>query len=212
MNTITLKGTSRKDTGKKATADLRNEGFIPCNLYGGKENVNFFAPYNEFNKLVYTPDFFKVEIEVDGNKHEALIREVQFHPVTDKITHIDFLELIPGKTVTADIPVETTGLAKGVKNGGKLILKTRKIRVKSTPENLVDLIKVDVTKLSLGKSIKVAAIKADGFEILTSPSIPVASVIVPRAMRSAGASVADDDEDDEEATEEAAAEETSAEA
>lgn len=217
MNTIALKGTLRKDTGKKATNNLREEGFVPCNLYGGKENVNFSAPYNDFTKLIYTPDFFKVEIEVEGNKYEAVIREVQFHPVTDKITHVDFLELIPGRAITVDIPVELTGLAKGVKNGGKLILKTRKIRIKSTPENMVDLIKVDVTKLALGKSIKVAAIEADGFEILTSASIPVASVITPRAMRSAGIEEEDEDEDSEEGegeegSEEEAKEESSAEA
>lgn len=212
MNTIALKGTLRKDTGKKATNKLREEGFVPCNLYGGKENVNFYAQENDFTKLIYTPDFFKVEIEVEGNKYEAVIREVQFHPVTDKITHIDFLELIPGRAITVDVPVELTGLAKGVKNGGKLILKTRKIRVKSTPENMVNLIKVDVTKLALGKSVKVAAIEADGFEILTSPSIPVASVITPRAMKSVEVEEVDDEDSEEGEGSEEEAKEESAEA
>lgn len=204
-NTINLKGTLRTDAGKKASAALRAEGFVPCNLYGGKESLNFFSEYNNFNKLIYTPDFFSVNIEIDGKTYNAIIREVQFHPVTDRITHIDFLELVPNKTVIVDIPVELTGLAKGVKNGGKLVLKTRKIRVKATPENLVDVIKVDVTSLGLGKSVKVKEVKAEGFEIMTSLSVPVASVIVPRAMRSAE-SLAEEEEEEAAAAEEAKAE------
>lgn len=216
MNTQILKGELRKDTGKRATQKLRADGFIPCNLYGGEQNVNFYAPVNDFKDLIYTPDFFKTNIQVDGKEYEAVIREVQFHPVTDEITHIDFLELVPGRAVTVDIPVETEGLARGVKNGGKLILKTRKIRIKTTPENMVDLIKVDVTNLRLGKSVKVSEIEAEGFEILTSPSIPVASVVTPRAMRSEGLSDEDEDEEGTEegegSSEEANKEEASAEA
>ncbi|MEX0811927.1 MAG: 50S ribosomal protein L25 [Chitinophagales bacterium] len=200
MNTINLKGTLRTDIGKKATSKLRADGFVPCNLYGGDKNINFHAPYNDFTKLIYTPDFFKTIIEVEGKEYEAVIREVQFHPVTDRITHIDFLELIPGRAVTVDIPVELTGLAKGVKNGGKLILKTRKIRVKATPDKMVNVIKVDVTNLALGKSIKVKEAITNELEVITSASIPVASVVVPRAMRSAA------EIEEEEAAEAAAAE------
>lgn len=208
MNTINLKGTLRTDVGKKATTKLREEGYVPCNLYGGKENVNFYAPYNDVTGLIYTPDFFKTVIDIDGTEYEAIIREVQFHPVTDKITHIDFMQLVPGRQVTVDIPVELTGLAKGVRNGGKLILKTRKIKVKTTPENMLNLIKVDVTKLTLGKSIKVKEIKTEGLEVLTSPSIPVASVIVPRAMRSAGMSEEEDESEEGAEAEEGSAEES----
>lgn len=207
MNTITLKGELRTDTGKIATNKLRADGFIPCNLYGGEKNFNFFAPYNDFKDLIYTPDFFKTVIQLDGKEYEAIIREVQYHPVTDEIIHIDFLQLVPGRAVTVDVPVELTGLAKGVKNGGKLILKTRKIRVKATPENMVDLIKLDVTHLALGKSVKVAEVKEEGFEILTSSSIPVASVVTPRAMRS----TAVEDEEEGEGEEGAEGEEGSAE-
>lgn len=187
MKSLTLEGTKRTDLGKKESNKLRREGNIPCNLYGGSENVSFYAPYNAFQHIVYNPDFFTVKISVDGKEHNTIIKEIQFHPVSDRITHIDFLELVNGKVITADIPVELTGLAEGVKAGGKLVQKIRKVKVKVTPEHLVEKIQLNVEDLKLGKSIKVKDIPADNMEILNAPSIPVATVDIPRALKGAAA-------------------------
>lgn len=195
MKSIVLEGTLRTENGKKAANHLRKAGEVPCNLYGGKETLMFSAPYNSFNPIVYSPDFFQIEVKVDGKTYKALVKDVQYHPVSDKIQHIDFLELVPGKTVVAEIPVILTGQAAGVKAGGKLVQKLRKVKVKSTPENLVDKIEVDVEKLKLGKSIKVKNITADGFEILNPGPVPVASVEIPRALRGQVKVEADEEEE-----------------
>lgn len=187
MKTLTLEGTLRKDLGKKNTGELRRNGFVPCNLYGGKANVNFYAPYNSFLKLVYNPDFFKVNVVVEGNSYDALIKEIQFNPVNDRITHIDFLELVPGKKVIAEVPLKLVGQSEGVKAGGKLIQKMRKLKIKAAPENLKDAIEVSIEPLGLGKSIYVRDIKEEGLEIVNSPEIPVASIEITRSLRSAEA-------------------------
>jgi large subunit ribosomal protein L25 len=187
MKTLTLEGTLRKDLGKKSSKDLRRNGFVPCNLYGGKTNVNFYAPYNSFLKLVYNPDFFKVNVIVDGKTYETLIKEIQFNPVTDRISHVDFLELTPGKKVIAEVPLNLVGQSEGVKAGGKLIQKMRKLKIKATPENLKDAIEVNIETLGLGKSIYVRDIKEEGLEIINSPEIPVASIEITRSLRSAEA-------------------------
>ncbi len=187
MKTLTLEGTLRKELGKKNTGDLRRNGFVPCNLYGGKTNVNFYAPYNSFLKLVYNPDFFKVNVTIDGKTYETLIKEIQFNPVTDRISHIDFLELTPGKKVIAEVPLNLVGQSEGVKAGGKLIQKMRKLKIKATPENLKDAVEVSIETLGLGKSIYVRDIKEEGLEIINSPEIPVASIEITRSLRSAEA-------------------------
>lgn len=187
MKTLTLEGSLRKELGKKSASNLRRNGFVPCNLYGGKTNVNFYAPYNSFLKLVYNPDFFKVNVIIDGNSYETLIKEIQFNPVTDRISHVDFLELTPGKKVTAEVPLKLVGQSEGVKAGGKLIQKMRKLKIKATPENLKDAIEVSIETLGLGKSIYVRDIKEEGLEIINSPEIPVASIEITRSLRSAEA-------------------------
>ncbi len=197
MKSIVLEGTLRTETGKKAANHLRKTGEVLCNLYGGKENVMFSAPYNSFNPIVYSPDFYQVEVKLDGKSYTALVKDVQFHPVTDKIQHIDFLELIPGKTVVAEIPIVLVGQAAGVKAGGKLVQKLRKLKVKSTPENLLDKVEVNVEKLQLGKSIKVRNISEANFEILNPLAVPVASVDVPRALRGSFKAGGNDEEEEE---------------
>lgn len=207
MKSIVLEGTIRTENGKKAANHLRKTGEVLCNLYGGPENVMFSAPYNSFTPIVYTPDFYKIEIKLDGKSYIALIKDIQFHPVNDKIQHIDFLELVPGKVITAEIPIVLVGQADGVKAGGKLIQKLRKLKVKSTPENLVDKIEVNVASLKLGKSIKVRNITQANVEILNQAPLPVASVEVPRALRGTFKAGADEEEPvAAEATAEAAAE------
>ncbi len=187
MKTLTLEGTLRKEVGKKHVGALRRNGFVPCNLYGGKANVNFYAPYNSFLKLVYNPDFFKVNVTVDGNSYEALIKEIQFNPVSDRIEHIDFLELVPGKKIVAEVPLKLVGQSEGVKAGGKLVQKMRKVKVKATPEKLTETVEISIENLALGKSIYVRDIVTDGIEIINTPEIPVASVEVTRSLKSAEA-------------------------
>lgn len=185
MQTFSINGLARTDTGKAATRALRRNGQIPCELYGGEENIHFSTTPSDIKDLIYTPDFFVAEVNINGEKHQAIVKAIQFHPVTDEILHIDFQKLIPGRYVQTEIPVRTVGVAAGVKTGGKLMMKVRKLKVKTTPENLVDKVEIDVSKLKLGQSFKVRDIAETGMQILNSPSIPIASVEIPRSLRSA---------------------------
>ncbi len=194
MKSIALEATLRTENGKKAANHLRKAGEVLCNLYGGAEAIAFSAPYNSFTPIVYSPDFFKVEIKVGGKSYIALVKEIQYHPVTDKILHIDFLELVPHKEIFADIPVILVGQAAGVKAGGKLVQKLRKVKVKATPENLVDKIEVNVENLKLGKSIKVKNINQANVEIQNPGAVPIASVEIPRALRGTIKVEADEEE------------------
>jgi large subunit ribosomal protein L25 len=187
MQSVSLVGQRRTDLGKKASNDLRKSGSIPCTIYGGKENVNFSAPYNSFKNIIFTDKFMKVAIDVDGAQHEALVQSTQFHPVSDRITHIDFLELTPGKKIVVDIPVRVSGFAKGVQAGGKLEQKLKKIRVKVAVESMIDEIHLDITDLDMGKSIKVKDLNYDGIEMLTAANNPVVAISIPRAARGAAA-------------------------
>lgn len=212
MKQVTLKGTPRTDLGKTATNQLRKSDMVPCVIYGGEDNVHFQAHINDFKKIVYTPDFRKVVIEVDGKSYECLTREIQFHPLTDKITHIDFYQLQKGKKIVVNIPITITGFARGVKAGGKLETKLKEVKVRTLVEHLTDEIVLDVTKLSIGKSLKVKDLPKGEWEVLTSPSIPVVSVVVPRAMKSQMAGGVEEDETAEDASAETpATEETAAE-
>ena len=177
----------RQGTGKVATKAVRREGLIPCELYGGEENVHFTTTFNAVKDIIYTPDFYVASLNLNGKEHKAIVKDIQFHPVTDDILHIDFQELVPGRMVQTEIPVRTIGVAEGVKTGGKLMMKVRKLKVKTTPEALVDKVEIDVSHLLLGQSVKVRDIADTGMQIMNSPSIPIASVEVPRALRSASA-------------------------
>jgi len=211
MKTISLEGQKRESAGKKSAKLLRKEDRVPCVMYGGAENISFSVKYNDLLKIVYTGDFLKVNVSVDGKKADALVKDIDFHPVTDRILHVDFQELVPGKLIKTEIPVKTEGRAAGVTVGGVLELNLRKLIVKATPEQLVPFITLDVTSLELGKSIKVRDVETD-LNILTPSGNPIARVIVPRAMRSGtdeeegeatteGAEVAEGAEDAEKAAE-----------
>ncbi|MCB9034258.1 MAG: 50S ribosomal protein L25/general stress protein Ctc [Chitinophagales bacterium] len=184
METLTISGQARADVGKKATKADRKNGNIPCVMYAGNEVVHFTTTMKDLRGLIYTPNFYKVAVTLDGTTHEAILKDVQVHPVTEDVLHVDFQKLIAGSKVFADIPVKLVGNAEGVKLGGKLLTKVRKLRVRSTPENLIDAIPVDVSSLNLGQSIKVKHIPEQKFQILNSPNIPIASVEIPRALRS----------------------------
>lgn len=188
MKTFTIDGALRTEVGKKASKADRVAGRIPCVLYGGSnETVHFTTTTSDIRNLVYSPNFYKVVLNIDGKQHEALMKDITFHPTTEEILHIDFHQLVPGALVNAEIPVNIIGSSEGVRIGGKLLVKVRKLKVKSTPEALKDAIDVDITPLKLGQSIKVKDLPDQGFEILNARSIPIASIEIPRALRSAGA-------------------------
>jgi len=170
MKSFELNATKRTALTKQETKKLRDAGMVPCVLYGGAENVHFHAPVLDFRGLVYTPEVFTVNINVDGKTHQAVMQEVQFHPVNDSLMHIDFLEITPGKPVTMHIPVKINGTSEGQRQGGKLITKVRKLKVKALSNHLPDAVDVDITSLQIGQSIRVSDLKIEGVEFLDSPN------------------------------------------
>lgn len=183
MKTVEIIGYKRANLGKKESKKLRLEANVPCVLYGGKEQVHFHSPMILFKDIVYTPDAQFVKINIEGKEYKAILQDVQFHPVNDIILHADFLELIDTKPMKMEIPVTLEGTAPGVVKGGKMLLKLRNIKVKALPKDMPEKIKVDVSHLDLGKSVKVGEIKAENYEILNSPLVSIATVEIPRALR-----------------------------
>lgn len=190
MKKVSLSGSPRASVGKKDAADLRNEGKIPCVLYGGPEQVSFSANENELKKIVWSPDVFMIELDINGRKGNALVKDVQFHPVTDRLVHIDFLELFPGKPVKVKLPVRLVGSAEGVKKGGKLLQNFRKISVFGAPENLPDLIEVNVEALNIGENIRIKHVSIDGIRLLEAPEAVIASVQTTRNVAQEAAAAA----------------------
>ena len=191
MESIAISGNLRTELGKKGNKALRNNGDTPCVIYGGENVVHFSSAQKDFKNLIYTPDFKIAEITVDGQTYKCILKDIQFHPVTDEVMHIDFLQLIEGRNVKVEIPVKFKGEAPGVKEGGKLMQKVRRVMIKTTPDKIVDELFVDISSLKLGQSVRVRDIEvADGMEIMNALGIPVASVETPRALRSAGAAAA----------------------
>lgn len=184
MESVIITGESRSLFGKKANKSLRKEGKIPAVLYGG-DNVNHFSTtVKDVKHLVYTPDFKLAEIQVDGKVEKAILKDIQFHPVTDEIVHIDFLRLQDNTTVKVEVPVEFRGVSPGVKEGGKLIQSLRKIKIKTTPEKLVDVLTVDISHVELGSAVRVRDLdEVEGVEVLNEEAIPIAIVEVPRVLK-----------------------------
>ncbi|MCO5248659.1 MAG: 50S ribosomal protein L25/general stress protein Ctc [Chitinophagales bacterium] len=198
MRTFTIDGNLRTEVGKKATKADRVAGRIPCVIYGGgKETIHFTTTLSDIRNLVYTPNFYQVEIKLADNTYNALLKDISFHPTTDNILHIDFQQLVPGVLAKAEIPIKVVGTSPGVRQGGKLLVKVRKLKVKSLPEALKDEIEINISKLKLGQSVKVKNLPDQGFEIINSANIPIVSVEIPRAARQAGLAAADDDDDEE---------------
>ena len=207
MQTVSIKGEERTGTGSSAARVLRRQGQIPCELYGSKENIHFSVTPNAVKSIVYTPDFKLAEIEIAGTKHKTILKKIQFHPVTDEILHIDFLKLEKGRLLKVMVPIQFEGTSPGVKSGGTLTQKLHRVEIKATPENLIDTIVMDISKLMLGESLRVSDIVVPGeVAILNGASIPVATVAIPRALKSA------DELLEEEEAEEAAGEESEGEA
>jgi len=185
MKTVSIKGTAREAVGKKASKALRAEGLVPCVLYGGEEIVHFAASDAEFRKIIYTPNVYMINLQIDGKETMAIMQASQFDPVTDEVIHIDFLHVSDDKPVKIDVPVKLEGFAKGIQQGGKLKLNLRTLRVKALAKDLPDFITLDVTNLGLGESARVGDIQVEGLTLLQNPSVPVATVMITRAARAA---------------------------
>lgn len=191
MQTIAVTGVSRDDVGKKATKAVRKAGLIPCVVYGGETPNHFSVKHNDVKKLIYTPEFKLAEVTVGGSTQKCIIKKVDFHPVTDSIVHIDFLRLIDGHKLNVEVPVRFSGVSPGVKGGGKLQQAIRRVKLKTTPENLVDFVEVDISHLELGMAVRIRDIKpVDGVEVMNPSGTPIATVEVPRALKSAEAAAA----------------------
>ena len=190
MKTITIEGQIRTEFGKTATRQLRSEEKVPGVIYGGAKEINFSAPATAFKSIVYTPDFMLAEVKVDGASYKCVLKDMQFDKVSDKLIHVDFLELVGDKKVTVSIPIKFTGVPEGVKEGGKLAVKMKALKVKTIPEHLLEHIDVDLTNLKLNENIRVQDVKANNMEILNSPRIPIASVAMTRQLKQEEAIVA----------------------
>jgi large subunit ribosomal protein L25 len=188
MEVIKVNGVARPNVGKAATKVARHSETIPCVLYGGKDNVHFTTTWSEVRHLIYTPDFKTSDLTIGGKTYKAILKEVQFHPASEQIMHIDFLQLTPGVPVKISVPLRLKGQSPGVKAGGKLVQSVRKVKVKCLPEALVDEMSADISLLELGQTIRVRDVIAkEGIELMMAPSIPVAIIEIPRALRSAAA-------------------------
>lgn len=198
MLEITLTGTKRTETGKRASRLMRKEGLVPCNLYGEKKGENglpealaFSIPFSELRKAIYTPHIYVINLNIDGESHMAITKEMQFHPVTDAPLHVDFLEITAEKPITVGIPVNLVGLAAGVRLGGRMSLSIRQIKVTAPYKQIPEKLDVDVTNLEIGKSIKVGDLSYEGITLATAPEVIVCSVKMTRAAMSAAAAEAE---------------------
>jgi large subunit ribosomal protein L25 len=189
MKTITIEGQLRTEFGKTATRQLRSQELVPGVIYGGAQEINFKAPAAAFKTLVYTPNFQQAEVKLDGKSYQCILKDLQFDKVNDSLIHIDLLELVEDKKVIATIPLKFTGVAKGVKDGGKLNIKMKSLKVKTYPKYLKEQIEVNVDSLELNGNIRVEDVKVDNYEILNSPRIPIASVTLTRQLKQEEAAV-----------------------
>ena len=184
MKSISIKVTKREVVGKKDAKRLRLEDLVPGVLYGGDEPVHFYAPEKEFKSLIYTPNVYLVDLDIDGTICQSIIKDAQFHPVKEKLLHVDFLRTTADKLVKVELPIKVEGFAKGIRNGGKLKQNLRTLKVKAFVKNLPDYIGINVEDLDLGQSIKVGAIQRENLEFLNAKAIPVISIIATRASKS----------------------------
>ena len=166
MKTVSLSGSLRENVGKKDTKALRNQGLVPCVVYGGEKQIHFSVKSIELGKLIYTPEVFQIEIDIDGKKVMTIAKEYQFHPVTDKVIHADFIELDDKREVKVDLPVRLTGNSIGVRNGGRLLVIYRTLSLKGLPSAFPDAVEIDITNLRIGKKIRVSDVKIPGLTIL----------------------------------------------
>lgn len=195
MKSITIQGTKRESVGKKSTKALRDAELVPCVVYGGAETLNFSAEEKSFKGLVYTPDAHTVSIEVEGKTIPAILQDIQFHPLTDKILHADFYQMSDDKPVVMEVPVALTGRSKGVVAGGSMRQSFRKLKVKALPGNLPDEIVVDVTSLKIGSKLYVGDIKTNNFSFMHPDNAVVVAVKMSRTALKGAAGGDDEDEE-----------------
>lgn len=183
MKEIEVKGQKRTELGKKAAKAMRKEGLIPCNLYGEAKNadgapeaLSIACPMSELRKIVYTPHIYVIKLVIDGEERTAILKELQFHPVTDALLHVDFYEVNDQKPITVGIPVKLKGLAQGVRDGGRMNLSIRKIDVTAKYQSIPEHLDIDVTAMTIGKSIKVGDLHFEGLEMATSKNVVVCSI------------------------------------
>lgn len=193
MKTVKLSGSSRANVGRADAKQLREQGKVPCVIYGGKEQIHFSAEEKSFKNIIYTPDVCQVEVELDGKSYKTILQEAQYHRLTDRLIHADFLEIIDGKPVTMNIPVKTIGTAEGVRAGGKLTVKLRKLKARGLANKLPDTIDINIEKLAIGKSVTVGEINIEGVELLNAKNVSVVSVNTTRAVAQAEQAAAKED-------------------
>ncbi len=203
MKTVVVKGEKRTTLGKKESKKLRAQEIVPAVLYGGDEPIHFAVPFSELRKLVYTPSVYLIDLDIDGEIYHSMMQDVQWHAVEEQILHVDFLRIEDSKSIKIEVPIHVTGLAKGIKAGGKLKTNLRRLKVKALANDLPDTINIDVTKLGIGDNIKVADLSLDNIELLDNKSNVVVAVVVTRAAKSAAG--IDGEDEEEEGGEEAAA-------
>jgi large subunit ribosomal protein L25 len=187
METVVITSTPRTELGKKATRALRTAGNIPCNIYGGKDTINFQAPASSFRKLIYTPEFKLAEIQLNGNSYKAIVKDIQFDPISDSIIHIDFQQLMDDVKVKVELPLKLKGIPKGAATGGKLEQVMRKLRVLALPKHLPNVIELEVSDMDMGSVKRVRDISYEGVTFLEAQANPVARMAIPRAAKEAAA-------------------------
>ncbi len=183
MKTITIEGQLRTETGKTAARLLRSQDMVPGVIYGGAKEISFAVPASAIKPIVYTPNFYIAEIKLDGTSYKCILKDLQFDKVSDKLIHVDMLELVDGKKVVADIPLSFVGTSIGVKNGGRLVIKMKSLKVKTLPKDLMEKIEVNIENLEIDGNIRVEEVKVKNMEVMNSPRIPIASVVITRALK-----------------------------
>jgi large subunit ribosomal protein L25 len=186
MEIVAIQGHKKEGSGKVNAKKVRHAGLVPANMYqsGGGEAVQFAISIEDYRELIYTPEFKLANVTVNGETHKCILKDVQFHPVTDAVIHVDFLKLVPGVKFKAAVPLQFVGQAPGVKAGGKFLTTLRKINILTTPEKVVNAVHADISGMELGSTIRVRdIIVTEGVEVTNSPAVPVAQIEIPRALR-----------------------------
>lgn len=204
MRSVAIEGTSREELGTKSAKQLRRQGMVPCVIYGAGRNIHFYTDHRSFKDILYTPEAMMAVVNIDGNEIKCIVRDAQYHPVSEELEHVDLLELAPGKAVQIKVPINLVGNARGVRNGGKLKFILRKVSIRATEENLPGMIDLDIENLRIGQTLRVGDLPADNFEVTDNPSLTVV------AIRTARGAVEDTDDEEGEGEAEEAKEEAEA--
>jgi large subunit ribosomal protein L25 len=203
MKTLEIKGVPRNETGKKESKKIRKQGMVPCVVYGGKENVHFSANHIELKKLINTPDIYLIKLELEGKTYDSVMQEIQFHPVSDEILHIDFVQVFGDKKVTVNLPIQLTGSSVGIRAGGKMRQRRRSLKVNGLIEHMPDVLDVDISDLDIGDSLKIGDLDYSDLEILDPERAMVVGVVSSRLIAKGlrEAVVEEEEEVEEEAVE-----------